>query len=55
MGRERPKRVHPKLPKISQRPQTGNPRPRRLPLYILTQLLGPVALLALLLACYHPD
>jgi lipopolysaccharide export system permease protein len=49
MGRERPKRVHPKLPEISQRPQTGNPRPRRLPLYILTQLLGPVALLTLLL------
>ena len=49
MGRERPKRVHPKLPEISQRPQTGNPRPRRLPFYILTQLLGPVALLTLLL------
>jgi len=49
MGRERPKRVHPKLPEISQRPQTGNLRPRRLPRYILTQLLGPVALLTLLL------
>jgi lipopolysaccharide export system permease protein len=41
--------VHPKPPENSQRPQTGNLRPWRLPLYILTQLLGPVALLTLLL------
>jgi len=49
MGRERPKRVHPKPPDNSQRPQPGSLRPRRLPLYILIQLLGPVALLTLLL------
>jgi lipopolysaccharide export system permease protein len=49
MGRERPKRVHPKPPDYSQRPQLGSLRPRQLPLYILTQLLGPVALLTLLL------
>ncbi|HKU63603.1 MAG TPA: LPS export ABC transporter permease LptF [Rhizomicrobium sp.] len=41
--------MHPKPPENSQGRQTGNPRPRRLPLYILTQLLGPVALLTLLL------
>jgi len=41
--------VDPKIPEFSQRPQTGSARPRRLPLYILTQLLGPVALLTLLL------
>ena len=41
--------MHPKPPEISQGSGTGNPRPRRLPLYILTQLLGPVALLTLLL------
>ncbi|HKQ09716.1 MAG TPA: LptF/LptG family permease [Rhizomicrobium sp.] len=49
MGRERPKRVHPKPPENSHGRQTGNPRARRLPLYILAQLLGPVALLTLLL------
>jgi lipopolysaccharide export system permease protein len=41
--------VDPKIPEFRQRPQTGSARPRRLPLYILTQLLGPVALLTLLL------
>ncbi|HJS45381.1 MAG TPA: LptF/LptG family permease [Rhizomicrobium sp.] len=41
--------MHPKPPENSQGPRTGTPRPRRLPLYILIQLLGPVALLTLLL------
>jgi len=41
--------VDPKIRENSQRPQTGSARPRRLPLYILTQLVGPVALLTLLL------
>ncbi len=41
--------MDPKIPEFSSRPQTGSARPRRLPLYILTQLLGPVALLTLLL------
>ena len=49
MARERPIRVHPQPPDNSQRPQLGSLRPRRLSLYILTQLLGPVALLTLLL------
>ena len=41
--------MDPKIRENSQRPQTGSARPRRLPLYILTQLVGPVALLTLLL------
>jgi lipopolysaccharide export system permease protein len=41
--------VDPKVPETSQRPKAGSARPRRLPLYILTQLLGPVALLTFLL------
>jgi lipopolysaccharide export system permease protein len=41
--------VDPKIAEISQRPPTGNIRPWRLSLYILTQLLGPVALLTFLL------
>ena len=39
--------MDPKVPENSQWPRTGSPR--RLPLYVLTQLLGPVALLTLLL------
>lgn len=41
--------MHPKVPENSQRLHTGSSRPRRLPRYILAQLLGPVALLTLLL------
>jgi len=41
--------VHSKVPETSQRPQAGGLRPRRLSFYILTQLLGPVALLTFLL------
>lgn len=41
--------MDPRVPENSQRLGTGSLRPRRLPLYILTQLLGPVALLTLLL------
>ena len=39
--------MDPKVPENSQWPRTGSPR--RLPLYVMTQLLGPVALLTLLL------
>jgi lipopolysaccharide export system permease protein len=46
--------VYPKEPEIqgpanSQRPRTGNLRARRLSFYLLTQLLGPVALMTFLL------
>ncbi len=41
--------MDPRVPENSQRLGTGSLRPRRLPLYILGQLLGPVALLTLLL------
>jgi lipopolysaccharide export system permease protein len=41
--------VNPKEPENSQWPLAGNPRPRRLAFYLVTQLLGPVALLTLLL------
>jgi lipopolysaccharide export system permease protein len=41
--------VDPKVPETSQPAKAGTLRPRRLSLYILTQLLGPVALLTLLL------
>jgi lipopolysaccharide export system permease protein len=41
--------VYPTEPENSQWPRAGNPRPRRLAFYLVTQLLGPVALLTLLL------
>jgi lipopolysaccharide export system permease protein len=41
--------VYPKGPENSQRPQTTNPRARRLAFYLVTQLLGPVVLLTFLL------